>query len=451
LLSPKDFAAEASRLVQQSVQDSKRPLNPLVMKALREKPPNTMKDVAGIYGDLLNAIDKRWQEYQAAKPATAKPQAAWDPAEEELRQVLYGPGAPPNVTFLPYGDLSLLPDRPSQAKLQELRKALETWRATGPGAPPRAMVLEDLPTLYEPQVFLRGNPNNRGERVLRQMPVLLRGETDRPFTKGSGRLELAQAIVSRDNPLTARVLVNRIWLHYFGKGLVGTPSDFGLRSEPPTHPELLDYLAATFMESGWSIKKMHRLILLSRVYQQRSDDRPECAKVDPDNTLLWKMNRRRLDFEATRDALLAVSGKLDRSIGGPSIKDITAANASRRTIYGHLDRLNVPGLWRTFDYPSPDATSPNRVATTVPQQALFLMNHPFVQTCAANVMKRPEIQGETDVNRRVHNLYRLLYGRQATIEEVTLGCQYLEVTSSHAAWPRYVQALMVANEFVFVD
>src|SRR5207247_3542019 len=141
-----------------------------------------------------------------------------------------------------------------------------------------------------------GSPNNLEEHVPLQFLGILAGENRQPFQHGSGRLELAQAIVDRQNPLTARVIVNRIWLHHFGAGLVRTPSDFGLRSEPPTHPQLLDYLAWRFMEEGWSIKKLHRLILLSRVYQQSSDDRPQYSQKDPDNRWLWKMNRQRLDF-----------------------------------------------------------------------------------------------------------------------------------------------------------
>src|SRR5262249_18849339 len=163
-----------------------------------------------------------------------------------------------------------------------------------------------------------------------------------------------------------------------------------LRGDPPSHPDLLDYLATTFMEQGWSIKKLHRRILLSAVYQQQSLDRPECRKADPDNRLLWKMNRHRLDFEGMRDALLAVSGRLDRTIGGPSVQDVLAASGRRRTMYGWLDRLKVPGLYRTFDFPSPDATSPQRDATTIPQQALFLLNNPFLVECARSLLSRLE-------------------------------------------------------------
>src|SRR5207244_3361851 len=148
-----------------------------------------------------------------------------------------------------------------------------------------------------------------------------------------------------------------VWMHHFGNPLVATPGDFGMRSVPSTHPELLDWLAGYFMDNGWSVKKLHRIIMRSAAYRQASDDRPECKQVDPDNALVWKMNRRRLDFEALRDALLAAAGTLDPTVGGPPVKDAMSGGARRRTIYGYLDRQSVPGLYRTFDFPSPDATS----------------------------------------------------------------------------------------------
>ena len=298
-------------------------------------------------------------------------------------------------------------------------------------------------------MFLRGNPNNRGPSVPRQFLPLLAGPNAQPFKMGSGRLELARAIADRSNPLTARVLVNRVWLHHFGKGLVGTPSDFGLRSDPPTHPELLDHLATVFMQNGWSIKQLHRLIVLSAAYQQKSDDRPDCRRVDPENSLLWKMNRQRLDFEATRDALLAVSGRLDRKPGGPPDKDILGAGR-RRTVYGFLDRLQVPGLYRSFDFPSPDASSPQRDTTTIPQQALFLMNNPFVIACAQHLLQLPEIAGEKDAARRVERLYRRLYGRGPTAEEISLAREFTGGMEP-SRWVRYAQGLLMANEFVFLD
>jgi hypothetical protein len=169
------------------------------------------------------------------------------------------------------------------------------------------MALLDNSQPTTPGFFRRGNPGNPGEEVPRQFLEMLAGPGRQPFTQGSGRLEMARAIASRGNPLTARVWVNRVWMYHFGAPLVRTPSDFGVRSEPPTHPELLDFLAARFMEEGWSVKKLHRQIMLSAAYQQSSGQNPKAAAVDPANELLWRMNRHRLDFESMRDTFLAVS------------------------------------------------------------------------------------------------------------------------------------------------
>jgi hypothetical protein len=451
-LPESDFAAKAPAVCAALAKpDPKRPVNALVAHAFAEKPPKTIADAARLYGELLNNVEKEWQE--ALKDSYAKRQtltALPDAANDELRQVFDGPDAPANVALLPYGDLSLLPDRPSQGRLQELRKAVEQWRATGPGAPPRAMVLEDLPSPHEPHVFRRGNPNNPGEAVPRQFLEVLSGDRRRPFADGSGRLELARAITSKENPLTARVFVNRLWQHHFGRGLVTTPSDFGLRSDPPTHPELLDHLATAFVDGGWSVKAMHRLLMLSATYQQCGADRPGCRRTDPENALLWRMTPRRLDFEGTRDALLAVSGRLDHAVGGPSVKDMTSPSAARRTLYGHLDRLNVPGLYRTFDFPSPDATSPQRDTTTVAPQALFLMNHPFSIECARRLVRRPDVALEKGMAGKVVRLYLLLYGRSPRAEELRLAAAFLG-DGGDVAWERYAQALLISNEFVFID
>ena len=439
-LPQKDFAARAAAVVQTFASEGReRPINALVLKAFAGTPPRTLKEAAGRYGDLLNAIEKKW-------PASLTHSAA----EEELRQVFHGPGAATNVPRSLFGELALLPDRPSQAQLQALRKQVEQWRANGPGAPPRAMVLVDVKTPVEPRVFRRGSPNNLGEAVPRRFLQVLSGKERQPFRDGSGRLELAHAIADRNNPLTARVLVNRVWMHHFGAGLVRTPSDFGLRSEPPSHPELLDYLATAFMDCGWSLKKLHRSVLLSAAYQQQSGDRPECRGVDAENTLLWKANRRRLDYESLRDALLAVSGRIDRTLGGPSVRDLLSGSGNRRTLYGHLDRLNVPGLMRTFDFPSPDATSPQRLDTTVPQQALFLMNNPFALDCARRLLQRPDMVGGKEVSGKVDKIYRLLFGRGPSAEEGKLAEAFLGAGAG-AAWEQYVQALLLTNEFVFLD
>jgi mono/diheme cytochrome c family protein len=449
------FEQEARDLVAKlnTQHDPSQSINPLLLRALIEKPPKNLAEAAQRYGAVLNSVEKVWQEtlQRAAQAKQSPPTGLPDSANEQLRQVFHSSDAPANTPYGGFNDLELLPDRPAQEELQKFRKAVEEWRATGPGAPPRAMVVEDARNHYAAHVFLRGNPNNRGEAVPRQVPAMISCRDPRPFLEGSGRLELAEAIVDRNNPLTARVLVNRIWLHHFGAGLVRTPSDFGLRSEPPTHSDLLDHLATSFMANGWSIKKLHRLIVHSATYQQQSDDRPECRRTDPENTLLWKMNRRRLDFEATRDALLFVAGRLDRTVGGPSVRDSFSPASRRRTLYGYLDRLNVPGLYRTFDFPSPDASSPQRDATTVPQQALFLMNNPFVIECAKHTLARPEIASEADLAWRVQRLYRLLFGRPAAPDEVSLAQFFLAESPALESWTRYVQSLLVLNEFAFVD
>jgi hypothetical protein len=339
-----------------------------------------------------------------------------------------------------------------------LASSIEKQVPLAPQSPEQAMVLEDAATPNDPHVFVRGNPGNTGAAVPRQFLAVLSGPDRKPFQQGSGRLELAQRIAAADNPLTARVIVNRVWLHHFGEGLVRTPSDFGLRSEPPTHPELLDYLASRLVKEGWSLKKLHRLITLSSTYQQSSNGAAEGQKSDPENRLLWKMNRRRLDFEATRDALLAAGGDMDLKIGGPSIDLLAQPFSRRRSVYGSIDRQNLPGLFRTFDLATPDTTSPQRHTTTVPQQALYLMNSPFVVEQAQRLMKRPEISGVADSTERVQRLYTILFGRPASAEEISLARQFLESKESSGSgpnklkpWERFAQALLMTNEFVYID
>ena len=399
------------------------------------KPPASLKEVADAYNQLFAAVDKEWRELQADTPAAdALPQ----PSREQLRQVLYGKESP--IMGLDGGDLTRFMDTPTQQKLRALRRKVDELDATHPGVPPRAMALVDNSTPTRPHIFRRGNPNNPGDEVPRAFLEVLAGPDRKPFTKGSGRLEMAEAIASKDNPLTARVWVNRIWAYHFGTPLVRTPSDFGLRSEPPTHPALLDYLAARLMADHWSTKSIHRLIMLSSAYQQGNADNPKAVKADPANSLYWRQNRRRLDFEAMRDTLLALSGRLDLTVGGRPV-DITKDDAApRRTVYAFVERQNLPGIFRTFDFASPDTTSPQRFTTTVPQQALFLMNSPFVVQQATNLILRPDMIAADGENARIARLYQIAFQRTPDADETALARAFLaaqndsEVAAESPAW-----------------
>ncbi len=424
------------------------PVNPLVAEAMATTTPQSMAEMARVYAKVLNRVEALGQDHLRRAALNGSPAGPLPvPAYQELWEVFHGPDAPPDVDVNTISNLELLPDRASQAKFQELQKAVETWRESGPGAPARAMALVDAPTPAQPRVFVRGNPNTPGATVPRRFLALLAGPSRPSFTRGSGRLELARAIASEQNPLTARVLVNRVWMHHFGAPLVSTPGDFGVRSDPPTNAGLLDHLADTFIHvDAWSLKALHRRIMLSATYRQVSDDRPSSRAVDPENTLLWRMNRRRLEFESLRDALLAVSGRLDRTIGGPPVGDLSSA---RRTLYGKIDRLNLAGLYRTFDFPDPNATSPKRDETTVPPQALFLMNHPFTHAAAAGLLARPDVVACSESSHKVRRLYRILFGRAPIPEEERLAAEF--VSAPDGGWERYAQALLLSNEFVFID
>ncbi|MES2570015.1 MAG: PSD1 and planctomycete cytochrome C domain-containing protein [Verrucomicrobiota bacterium] len=314
--------------------------------------------------------------------------------------------------------------RKAKDELRELRNKL-VGVEIGPNAPGRAMALVDRPQPVTPRLFIRGNPGRQGDEVPRRFLTVLSGGDPKPFTKGSGRLELARAIANKENPLTARVFVNRVWAHHFGQGLVRTPGDFGTKGELPTHPELLDWMASTFMEEGWSVKKLHRRILLSSTYQQSSEADPALAQSDPENRLVSHMHRQRLDFEAMRDSLLFVSGQLDQAMGGRPVEITGNQPAKRRTVYGFIDRQNLPGVFRTFDFASPDATSPQRHVTTVPQQALFMLNSPFVLAQARALVSAAAQDQEAPSEARIQELYERVLARRAEPAEAEAGLRYL--------------------------
>ncbi len=284
----------------------------------------------------------------------------------------------------------------------------------------------------------------------RGFPRVLTGNAREKITAGSGRLQLADWLTRPENPLVARVMVNRIWQHHLGEGLVRTPNDFGERGERPTHPELLDYLAQQFVASGWSIKSMHRLIMLSSTYQQSSHADNLNLVKDPDNRLFGRFSRQRLDAEAIRDSLLAVSGRLDQSPGGPAFIEMSKP---RRTLYLLSARTgaNTSGFGRLFDRADPGSIVGQRGQSIIAPQALFFLNDPFVNDVASSLAARISREAASDVRARIERLYVFTLGRPPTPAEVELGKELLAKSAKADAWERYCHLVLCANEFVYVD
>ena len=302
-------------------------------------------------------------------------------------------------------------------------------------------------------LFIRGNPNRLGDVVPRRFLQVLSNETSQPFKIGSGRLELAQAITTDAAPLAARVMVNRIWLSYFGRGLVETPSNFGNSGERPSHPKLLDDLAARFIENGWSLKKLHREIVLSATYRQASrKDGPDVQR-DPDNRWLSRMNRKRLGVEAWRDAMLAVSGELDSTIGGPSIS-LTNETNHRRTIYGTIHRREMSTMLLMHDFPDPTAHNPQRRSTTTALQGLYALNGPLFLSRAEVLAKRLATEFPESDQQRIEKAYKLLFSRSPTPREIEIGLAFLTQgadKSNAETWAQYTHVLLASNEFMFIN
>jgi hypothetical protein len=322
-------------------------------------------------------------------------------------------------------------DPVAKSKVVTLQKELIDLKKTEPQLPEFAMAMQDS-SGHDGVVFKRGNPGNHGDPAPRRFLLALSklGQERAHGTKGSGRLDLAKSIASKENPLTARVFVNRVWQDHFGSGIVRTPSDFGHQGEKPTHPELLDFLATSFMSNGWSVKKLQKLIVMSATYRQSSAVNGAQYNADPENRLVGHMNRRRLDLEQLRDSLFLASGHLDLSkVGGKSVDLWSTPYTSRRAAYGYIERQNLPGIFRTFDFATPDITSSRRFATTVPQQALFFMNSPMSIEQAKAVSQEPAIQNAQDDGQRIRRLYQLLFARLPDPNELSAGMQYLRLGS----------------------
>jgi hypothetical protein len=326
------------------------------------------------------------------------------------------------------------------------------------------MAVSEGSKIADLHIAIRGNYHNRGATAPRGfLQVATVGPMPPVPTKESGRRQLAEWLTSRDNPLTARVMVNRIWHHLFGVGLVRTVDNFGRTGEQPSHPELLDYLAKRFMDQGWSVKKLIREILLTQAYQMSSDvpASPLAQNVDPENRLLWRMNRRRLDAEAIRDTILVVSGSLDRAAGGSLLAPNTIERDyqftdSRRSVYTPVFRNRLLELFEAFDFADPNSCLGRRTASTVATQALYLLNSPFVMDQARRAAAAALAVPGLDDAARVDRAYRGALGRLPTARERELALAFvneagLAATERQAAYERLYQTLFACIDFRYMN
>lgn len=434
-LSESEFSQKAPEIVSEitSGQTGKRgaAINPVVANAFKGKSPASIDDVTKIYKDLFASLEPQRKAFIAANAAAMDGRVSgFEPALTEIFQMPFEVMPASQLTVQTLREFSgKLGNKLSGQTRFEFAK-LNELEITHPGAPARAMLVADAARAKDSPVFIRGQQETRGDIIPRHfLEILSPDRKPVAFKEGSGRLELAEDIASKSNPLTARVIVNRVWMHHFGEGFVRTLDDLGTQSETPSHKELLDYLASYFMEQGWSLKKLHKLVMLSRVYQESSQTNAKFETIDPDNRLLWRANIRRLDFEALRDSLLVMSGKLDKTVGGKPVNLTEEPYSYRRSVYGYIDRGNLPELMQQFDFSDPDMPNSKRASTTVPQQALFLMNSPMSVDVARRIVARKEVAGAGDDLARVIGLYRIVFQRNPQPIEIQIAMQFVSKES----------------------
>lgn len=445
-LPPADFATAAQAVTDQLHQLGA--IHPTVLQIF-ETSPHSFREVCDRYGAMFTAADEKWKAQpavvevatkQVAFEKTSPGRAAGGEQLSELVAVLYGSKSPCEIPDGPVVLAERYFDSGVLTELWKLQGEVDRWIINAPEPAPHALTLVDQAQPVEPRVFVRGNPLVLGDDVPRRFLAALSGSDAQPFEHGSGRYELARAIVAPDNPLTARVIVNRVWADHFGRGLVTTTSDFGTRAEPPSHPELLDWLTVNFVEHGWSLKELHRWIVLSQTYQQSTRGPLDASLLaaaleqDPDNRLLWRMNPRRLTFEELRDSLIAASSQLDKSVGGRPVDLFATPYPVRRTLYGLVDRQFLPGTLRMFDFANPDLHISQRSETTVPGQALFFMNHPLLLDRAralaastADEMDEKRSENQTaSAQARVEQMFQQVLQRRATESEIADALSFVD-------------------------
>ncbi|HWB14269.1 MAG TPA: DUF1553 domain-containing protein [Pirellulales bacterium] len=452
--------------------DARSTASSLTASVLREPPPGSTGELVARYRELFERAEAAWGELQRS-PGAEKPQRLDDPALETARAFLHDGGGPcaapsPPETWFPAA---------AKSQLTALRDELSQLERSAPPALPLAMAVDDR-EVTPVRVHIRGNHLTQGAEVPRRFPRIMAGEEQPPLPSNtSGRLELARWLTRADHPLTSRVMVNRVWRGHFGEGLVRTPDNFGRLGERPTHPDLLDWLARRFVEDGWSLKSLHRRIMLSATYQMSSAYDARAAEIDPDNRLLWRVDRRRLEAEAVRDAILATSGRLDRAVGGSLLAasprqyvasttsvDSTQYDSFRRSIYLPVIRSALYDVFQAFDFAEPSVPNGSRAATTVAPQALFMMNGPLVIAETTHLADELLRQIATDDAARVQSLYRRAFARPADGTEVARALQFVgELESNTAwqalspterrrkAWQSLCRVVLSSNEFIYLE
>ena len=428
-----DFAVSAAALLASAQRDAAGH-DPYILATLAEKPLTSMLDVAAAFGRALTeAIET--VEFPALTTVLNAPTSPLEFSREAVAEDL--------LRFITEAQIVARKDIEAAAKVREQLTILE---AAAPIDRAQAITVAGPPV--DPHILIRGDRLKPGDAVPRRLPQLLAALDARSFPD-DGRLALAQALASEKNPLTARVIVNRVWQQHFGSGLVATPDNFGATGERPSHPELLDHLASWFIAHGWSLKSLHRYIMASATWQQSSAASPAARERDPANRWLSHQTPRRLEFEALRDSLLRVAGRLDTRLGGRSAP-LTDDNV-RRAVYGYTDRFRLPALQRNFDVANPDQSIARRGETTHPLQALFFLNSPFLRAQAEGVNRQPEIAELLDANARITALYRRIFARLPDATELSLSQTYLGATPTAPQWTQFAQALLLSNEFFFCD
>ena len=434
LALPRENFAERARAVIEQARARPEAHDPTVLAALLRQPPATMHDVADAFGRVIrDALE--CPAGSALARMIDRPGNALDFPRDEIRRDV--------LRFVSEHELVLRREGEVAGKI---RTDLVTLEATAPVA--RAQSVAATPEPFAPRVLTRGDRLKPGVAVPRRIPRVLAMVDDGEFADG-GRLRLAAALASPRNPLTARVIVNRVWQQHFGTGLVATADDFGATGERPSHPELLDHLAAWFMENGWSLKALHRYLMTSAAWRQSSAPQAAVSEKDPGNRLLWRMSPRRIDFEAMRDGLLRVAGRLEVRPGGRGMA-LTDDN-TRRALYGLTDRFRIPALLRNFDVANPDTSIARRAETTHPLQALFFLNSPFVLAQAEALNRQPEIAEAAGITARVKLLHRRVLWREPAADELALAEGFLGAAPDTGRWVRFTQVLLLSNEFSYCE